>query len=83
MKFIKNIVCNEEKSSAAIATHNMLLLGQIINKVKMCVKNKIISAVLSGYNFFVLGQAGTGKSTIIEEIYHMLTSLGKVVKQIV
>ena len=43
-------------------------------------ENKIISAALSGYYFFVLGQAGTGKLTVIEEIYHMLTSLGKVVK---
>ena len=43
-------------------------------------ENKIISAALSGGNFFILGQAGTVKSTVIKEIYHMLTSLGKVVK---
>ena len=43
-------------------------------------ENKIISAALSGRNFFILGQAGTVKSTVVNEIYHMLTSLGKVVK---
>ena len=43
-------------------------------------ENKIISAALSVHNFFVLGQAGTDKSTVIKEVYHMLTSLGKDVK---
>ena len=43
-------------------------------------ENKIILAALSGRNFFILGQAGTVKSTVIKEIYNMLTSLGKVVK---
>ena len=43
-------------------------------------ENKIISAALSVHNFFVLGQAETDKSTVIEEIYHLLRSLGKVVK---
>ena len=49
-------------------------------KTNYMLENKIISAALSGHNFFVLGQAGTDKSTVIEEIYHMLTSLGKEVK---
>ena len=43
-------------------------------------ENKIISAALSGHNFFILGTAGTGKSAVIKEIYHMLTNLGKVMK---
>ena len=43
-------------------------------------ENKIISAALSGHTFFVLGQAGSGISTVIDEIYHTPTNLGKVVK---
>ena len=43
-------------------------------------ENKIISAAHSGHNFYVLGPAGTVKSTVIKEIYHMLTGLGKLVK---
>ena len=50
-------------------------LGKVV-KTNNMLENKIISAALSGHNFFVLGQAGTDKSTVIEEIYHMLTSLG-------
>ena len=44
----------------------------------MCKKNKIITAALD--SFFVLRQAGSGKSTVNKEIYHMSKSLGKVVK---
>ena len=46
----------------------------------MSVNDNIISAAISGHNFFILGQAGTGKSTVVKELYEILTSLGKKVK---
>ena len=58
-------------------------LGKVVKTkyiVKMCVRKQIVSAALSGHNFFILGTAGTGKSTVIKEIYHMLTSLGNLMK---
>ena len=41
-------------------------LGKVV-KTNYMLENKIISAALSGHNFFVLVQAGTNKSTVIEE----------------
>lgn len=40
----------------------------------------IISAAVLGHNFFILGQAGTGKSSLICKIYGILTNAGRRVK---
>ena len=39
-----------------------------------------MSATILGHNFFILGQAGTGKSTLVRKIYGILTNAGKRVR---
>ena len=42
--------------------------------------DSMISATILGHNFFILGQAGTGKSTLVRKIYGILTNAGKRVR---
>lgn len=46
----------------------------------MKVIDEIISATLGGHNTLVLGQAGTGKSTLITKLYGILKEKNKVVR---